>query len=102
IVLEARADGSRPTGIGGTWGRSMRITRRTWICCAPSVPAMDLYQGDWPIRTYEGQHPPARSVPGRSGREAEIVNCMLASGTLIVGARLRHSILFPSVRVDEG
>ena len=66
------------------------------------VPPIDLYQGDWPIRTYEGQHPPARSVPGRSGREAEIVNCMLASGTLIVGGTLRHAILFPSVRVEQG
>ena len=66
------------------------------------LPPMDLYQGDWPIRTYEGQHPPARSVAGRSGREAEIVNCMLASGTLIVGGTLRHTILFPSVRVEEG
>jgi len=66
------------------------------------VPPIDLYQGDWPIRTYEGQHPPARSVPGRSGREAEIVNCMLASGTLIVGGTIRHTILFPSVRVEEG
>ena len=66
------------------------------------VPPIDLYQGDWPIRTYEGQHPPARSVPGRSGREAEIVNCMLASGTLVVGGTLRHTILFPSVRVDQG
>jgi glucose-1-phosphate adenylyltransferase len=66
------------------------------------VPAIDLYQGDWSIRTYEGQYPPARSVPGRSGREAEIVNCMLASGTLIVGGTLRHTILFPNVRVEEG
>jgi glucose-1-phosphate adenylyltransferase len=66
------------------------------------VPAMDLYQRDWPIRTYEGQHPPARSVPGRSGHEAEIVNCMLAPGTLIVGGTLRHSILFPNVRIEEG
>jgi glucose-1-phosphate adenylyltransferase len=66
------------------------------------MPAIDLYQGDWPIRTYEGQHPPARSVHGRSGREAEIVNCMLASGTLIVGGTLRHAILFPNVRVEEG
>jgi glucose-1-phosphate adenylyltransferase len=65
------------------------------------LPAIDLYQGDWPIRTYEGQHPPARSVHGRSGREADIVNCMLASGTLVVGGTLRHSILFPNVRVEE-
>lgn len=66
------------------------------------VPPIDLYQDDWQIRTYEGQHPPARSVPGRSGREAEIVNCMLASGTLIVGGTVRHVILFPSTRVEEG
>jgi glucose-1-phosphate adenylyltransferase len=66
------------------------------------LPAIDLYQGDWPIRTYEGQHPPARSVHGTAGREAEIVNCMLASGTLVVGGTLRHSILFPNVRVEEG
>jgi glucose-1-phosphate adenylyltransferase len=66
------------------------------------MPAIDLYQGDWPIRTYEGQHPPARSVHGQSGLEAEIVNCMLASGTLIVGGTLRHVILFPNVRVEEG
>jgi glucose-1-phosphate adenylyltransferase len=66
------------------------------------MPPMDLYQQDWPIRTYEGQHPPARSVPGRSGLEAVIVNCMLASGTLIVGGTLRHTILFPNVRVEEG
>ena len=66
------------------------------------VPAMDLYQDDWSIRTYEGQHPPARSVPGTSGREAEIVNCMLAGGSLIIGASARHSILFPNVRLEEG
>ena len=66
------------------------------------VPAMDLYQGDWAIRTYEGQHPPARSVPGPSGREAEIVNCMLAAGTLVIGSAARHSVLFPSVQIEEG
>ena len=82
-------------------GRSTRITKPTWICCSP-LPAIDLYQGDWPIRTYEGQYPPARSVPGRSGREAVILNCMLASGTLVIGATLRHAILFPNVRVEEG
>lgn len=66
------------------------------------MPAIDLYQGDWPIRTYEGQHPPARTVHGGSGREAEIVNCMLASGTVVIGGTLRHAILFPNVRVEEG
>jgi glucose-1-phosphate adenylyltransferase len=27
---------------------------------------------------------------------------MLASGTVVVGATLRHAILFPNVRVEEG
>jgi glucose-1-phosphate adenylyltransferase len=66
------------------------------------LPPINLYQEDWPIRTAEGQHPPARSVPGRSGREAEIVNCMLASGTLVIGGTVRHAILFPNVRIEEG
>jgi len=65
------------------------------------VPPMDLYQDDWAIRTYEGQHPPARSVPGPSGQEAEIVNCMMASGVLVIGSAVRHSILFPVVRLEE-
>jgi len=33
------------------------------------VPPIDLYQADWPIRTYQSQHPPARTVEslGRGG-----------------------------------
>ncbi len=65
-------------------------------------PPIDLYQGDWPIRSYEGQYPPARTIPGRSGRDALIVNSMLASGTVVSGGTVRHSILFPNVRVEEG
>jgi glucose-1-phosphate adenylyltransferase len=64
-------------------------------------PPIDLYQGDWPIRSYEGQHPPARTIPGTSGKEALIVNSMLASGTVVSGGSVQHSILFPKVRVEE-
>jgi glucose-1-phosphate adenylyltransferase len=66
------------------------------------IPGIDLYQEDWDIRTYEGQLPPARSVHGKSGCEADILNCMLASGTQIIGGTLRHAILFPKVRIEEG
>jgi glucose-1-phosphate adenylyltransferase len=65
-------------------------------------PSIDLYQKDWPIRTYEGQYPPARTVVGKSGKEAIIINCMLASGTVITGSSVTHSILFPNTRVEEG
>lgn len=64
-------------------------------------PLMDLYQDDWPIRGYERPYPPARTVPSTSGRQAELVNSIQASGTVITGAAVWHSILFPNVRIAE-
>lgn len=64
-------------------------------------PQLDLYQDDWNIRTYQGQYPPARTVPGRSGTEGIFVNSMLAAGTVIAGGGVNHSILFPRVRVMD-
>jgi glucose-1-phosphate adenylyltransferase len=66
-------------------------------------PPLDLYQPDWTIHTYQGQYPPARTVPGpRSGNEGVFVNSMLAAGTVISGGGVNHSILFPQVRVEDG
>ncbi|MCK7578606.1 MAG: sugar phosphate nucleotidyltransferase [Chromatiales bacterium] len=66
-------------------------------------PPLDLYQPDWTIHTYQGQHPPARTVPGpRTGNEGVFVNSMLAAGTVISGGGVNHSILFPQVRVEDG
>ena len=66
-------------------------------------PPLDLYQADWTIHTYQGQYPPARTVPGpRSGNEGVFVNSMLAAGSVISGGGVNHSILFPRVRVEDG
>jgi len=64
-------------------------------------PPMNLYQHDWPIRTYNGQNPPARMVRGANGYAGEFVDSLLSSGTVICGGTVRHSILFSQVRVDE-
>ena len=66
-----------------------------------AVPPMDLYQTDWTIRSYAAQHPPARTVPGKSGHEGIFINSIVAGGVVIIGAGVGHSILFPSVRIDE-
>ena len=64
---------------------------------------LDLYQPDWNILTYQGQYPPARTVPGaHSGTEGIFVNSMLAAGTVIRGGGVSHSVLFPRVQVDDG
>jgi len=65
-------------------------------------PPLDLYQEDWNILTYQGQFPPARTVPGLSGTEGIFVNSMLAAGTVISGGGVNHSILFPRVMVADG
>jgi glucose-1-phosphate adenylyltransferase len=65
-------------------------------------PPLNLYQEDWNIHTYQGQYPPARTVPGESGTEGIFVNSILASGTVIAGGGVNHSVLFPRVQVDDG
>lgn len=66
-------------------------------------PPIDLYQSDWNIHTYQGQYPPARTVPGpTSGNEGVFVNSMLAAGTVIRGGGVNRSILFPRVQVCDG
>ncbi|MEW6648016.1 MAG: glucose-1-phosphate adenylyltransferase [Pseudomonadota bacterium] len=66
------------------------------------VPPLDLYQADWPIRSYQMQTPPARTVPGVSGTEGIFINSIVAGGAVIAGGSVQHSILFPQVFVDDG
>ncbi len=66
-----------------------------------SVPPLNLYQDDWPIRTYQQQTPPARTVPGASGTEGIFINSIVAGGVVVSGGSLHHSILFSKVYVDD-
>lgn len=65
------------------------------------VPSMDLYQEDWPIRSYQSQTPPARAVPGASGTEGVFINSMLSGGTVISGGNVDHSTLFQNVFIGD-
>ncbi len=65
------------------------------------VPPMNLYQKDWPIRTYQSQHPPCRTVSGDEGNEGMFINSIASSGVVISGGCVQHSILFSDVFVDD-
>lgn len=65
------------------------------------VPPLNLYQKSWPIRTYQPQSPPARTIPGGSGNKDVFGNSMLANGVVISGGEVRHSILFRDVYIDD-
>ena len=65
------------------------------------VPPLDLYQPDWPIRTYQGQSPPVRTVPGASGSEGIFINSIVSGGVVIAGGGVQHSVLFPQVQIGD-
>lgn len=67
-------------------------------------PLFNLYDQNWPIRTYQGQYPPAKFVfaeesPG--GRMGVAVDSMVTGGCIISGGRVQNSVLSPKVRVNE-
>lgn len=62
---------------------------------------LDLYQSAWPIRTYQRQNPPARTIPGASCNEGVFINSMVGAGTIISGGGVHHSVLFPEVYVGD-
>ncbi|NOZ23448.1 MAG: glucose-1-phosphate adenylyltransferase [Planctomycetes bacterium] len=67
-------------------------------------PVFDLYSPNWPIRTYQEQYPPAKTVhaddyPG--GRFGMVVSSLVSGGCIISGGRVERSILSPGVRVNS-
>jgi len=66
-------------------------------------PVFNLYDPDWPIRTYQGQYPPAKMISaGRDGVQPGLVlDSIVSPGCLIRGGRVQNSVLSPGVRVNE-
>ena len=78
----------------------MLFTRQTWTC-SNRPPPLDIYQEDWPIRTYQIQGPPARTIPGKLGSEGIFINSIVAGGVVISGGTVKQSILFPNVYIGD-
>ena len=66
-----------------------------------AVPALDLYDNDWPIWTYSEITPPAKFVHDDEGRRGQAVDSLVSGGCIISGAGLRHSLLFTGVHVHS-
>jgi glucose-1-phosphate adenylyltransferase len=64
-------------------------------------PELNIYDEDWPIWTYQLQHPPAKFILDEDGRRGTAVNSMVSGGCIISGAVVRESLLFSGVRVEE-
>lgn len=64
-------------------------------------PPLDLHQANWPIRSYIGQYPPARTAPGQTGNEGIFINSIIGAGSVVAGASIQTSVLFNNVRIDD-
>jgi glucose-1-phosphate adenylyltransferase len=67
-------------------------------------PLFNLYDQEWPIRTYQGQYPPAKFVFAQDyqgGRMGVALDSIVCGGCIISGGRVQNSVLSPSVVVQD-
>ncbi len=69
-------------------------------------PVLNLYDWEWPIRTYQPQLPPPKFVfrdqgVGEHVRRGEALDSMVCQGCIISGGHVARSILSPNVRVNS-
>jgi glucose-1-phosphate adenylyltransferase len=69
-------------------------------------PVLNLYDREWPIRTFQPQLPPPKFVFSDDGyrehaRRGEAHDSMVCQGAIISGGHVRRSILSPNVRVNS-
>ncbi|MGQ0694562.1 MAG: sugar phosphate nucleotidyltransferase, partial [Nitrospiraceae bacterium] len=67
-------------------------------------PQFNLYDPAWPIRTYQGQFPPAKFVFAQDyqgGRMGVALDSIVCGGCIVSGARVQNSVLSPNVRVQD-
>jgi glucose-1-phosphate adenylyltransferase len=62
-------------------------------------PELNLYDKDWPIRTYHLQLPSAKFVFRDVDREGKALDSVVSAGCVISGSAVVDSLLFSNVRV---
>jgi glucose-1-phosphate adenylyltransferase len=79
--------------IDSYWEANIDLTR--------VIPALDLYDEDWPIFSYREQLPPAKFVFDQAKRRGAAIDSIVSSGCIISGSIVRRSLLFNRVRVHS-
>ena len=64
-------------------------------------PEFNLYDPEWPLRTYQPQAPPAKFVFAEDLRRGEALDSLISPGCIVSGSRIWGSILCPNVRVHS-
>jgi glucose-1-phosphate adenylyltransferase len=75
------------------WEANLNLTQVT--------PALDLYDDDWPIWTYQVQRPAAKFVFNTGERRGTAIDSLVSGGCVVSGGLVERSLLFSNVRVNS-
>ena len=64
-------------------------------------PVFNLYDKSWPLRTWQHQYPPAKFVFADPDRMGVGLDSIVASGSIVSGGRVKHSVVGYDVRVNS-
>jgi glucose-1-phosphate adenylyltransferase len=65
-------------------------------------PEFNLYDPEWPLRTYQPQAPPAKFVFAEHGRRCgQALDSVISPGCIVSGSTVMGSVLCPNVRVHS-
>ncbi|MFO0881447.1 MAG: glucose-1-phosphate adenylyltransferase [Gemmataceae bacterium] len=64
-------------------------------------PELNLYDHEWPIRTYQPPLPPPKFVHSDLDRRGLALMSMVCQGCIISGGQVRSSVLSPNVRIHS-
>ncbi len=65
-------------------------------------PELNLYSRDWPIWTYQTQHPPAKFVFDDDDARGQAIDSLVAGGCILSGARAKRSVIFFGTEIERG
>jgi glucose-1-phosphate adenylyltransferase len=70
-----------------------------------ALPQCNLYDERWPVRTYQEQVPPAKTVvgverEGEDGQMGNVLNSLVSGGCIVSGATVMRSVLSPNVVIQ--
>ena len=65
------------------------------------TPVFNLYDKNWPLRTWQQQYPPVKFVFADPYRMGVAVDSIVAGGSIISGGRVKRSVLCYDVRVNS-
>jgi glucose-1-phosphate adenylyltransferase len=65
------------------------------------TPVFNLYDHEWPIRTYQHQYPPVKTVFADTDRMGQALDSIVGAGSILSGGTVNRCVLGYDVRVNS-